>query len=253
VLDRFSPLSLHEQLRRMVQDDIVSGRLAAGERLPTEREFCERFEVSRITVTRALGDLARLGLIERVQGRGSVVAKGRVLRSFDQVIGLTDSLRTQGLTTHSEVLAFERVERDRVPADLQSLVPECPPAFMRLQRLRYVDGRRAVLSTSFIPWALGAQIDPDALATGSLYGEFERILGLPITRNDQVTTLVLANRDIARKLNVKLRSAHFLFRGSAHAENRLVELTNSVFRGDLFEFKASMRRASVRQGSGTLP
>lgn len=253
MLDRCSPLSLHEQLRRLVQDEILSGHVASGDRLPSEREYCERYDVSRITVTRALGDLARLGLIERVQGRGSVVARNRVVRSFDKVIGLTDSLRSQGHVTRSEVLACERVERDEVPADLLALAVGSSESFMRLKRLRYVDETPAVVAIAYIPWSLGQRLASADFETGSLYDAFETVLGLPIRRNEQVSSLILATREVARQLRVRQRSPQFLFRGVAYAEgDRLVELTHSIFRGDLFEFKASMRKASVCKGGESL-
>jgi GntR family transcriptional regulator len=64
---------LHRQLFLVLQDEIARGALAAGEPLPTEQELCDQFGVSRITVRRALTDLANRGYITRRQGVGSFV------------------------------------------------------------------------------------------------------------------------------------------------------------------------------------
>ena len=64
---------LHRQLFLVLHDEIDRGVIAPGDALPTEQTLCEQFGVSRITVRRALADLAVQGYIERRQGVGSFV------------------------------------------------------------------------------------------------------------------------------------------------------------------------------------
>jgi GntR family transcriptional regulator len=64
---------LHRQLFLVLHDEIDRGVIAPGEALPTEQTLCDQFGVSRITVRRALADLAEQGYIERRQGVGSFV------------------------------------------------------------------------------------------------------------------------------------------------------------------------------------
>ncbi|SEH01282.1 GntR family transcriptional regulator/GntR family transcriptional regulator, histidine utilization repressor [Nonomuraea solani] len=79
---------LHVQIRRALEARIRSGQWGPGTRIPTEVELCQEFEVSRITVQRALRDLADAGLIVRFRKRGSFVA---------QAIGQHNLLRFTGL------------------------------------------------------------------------------------------------------------------------------------------------------------
>ena len=64
---------LHRQLFLVLHDEIARGAIPAGHPLPTEQELCDQFGVSRITVRRALADLADQGHITRRQGVGSFV------------------------------------------------------------------------------------------------------------------------------------------------------------------------------------
>jgi len=64
---------LHRQLFLVLHDEIDRGVMAPGDALPTEQTLCDQFGVSRITVRRALADLAEQGYIERRQGVGSFV------------------------------------------------------------------------------------------------------------------------------------------------------------------------------------
>jgi DNA-binding GntR family transcriptional regulator len=66
-------IPLYYQLENLLREKIVSGELEPGDKLPTELELIEQYGVSRITVRQALQALADEGLIERKQGRGTVV------------------------------------------------------------------------------------------------------------------------------------------------------------------------------------
>src|SRR6202051_1153079 len=68
-----SGVPLHRQLFLVLHDEIARGAIAPGDALPTEQSLCDQFGVSRITVRRALADLAEQGYIERRQGVGSFV------------------------------------------------------------------------------------------------------------------------------------------------------------------------------------
>jgi Transcriptional regulators len=74
---------LYERISNFVLDEIRRGALAPGDRVPSEMELAERFEVSRITSKRALEVLREAGVIERIRGKGSFVARN--LPDLDQV------------------------------------------------------------------------------------------------------------------------------------------------------------------------
>lgn len=64
---------LYQQIYDHYKEMILSHQLSAASRLPSEQEIARSFSVSRITVSRALGDLEKDGLITRVKGSGSYV------------------------------------------------------------------------------------------------------------------------------------------------------------------------------------
>lgn len=69
---------LYKKIYHFIKEQIASGRLQIGDRLPTEKELSEQFSVSRITSQRALVELEHEGLITRSRGKGSFVAKKQV-------------------------------------------------------------------------------------------------------------------------------------------------------------------------------
>jgi len=73
-IDHDGPTLLWEQVAADIEADITSGRLAPHAKMPTELELAEQYGVARVTVRRAVQDLAARGLLLVVHGRGTFVA-----------------------------------------------------------------------------------------------------------------------------------------------------------------------------------
>ena len=73
MLDSQQPVPIYYQLKQLLLEDIINGTYAPGEKLPTEHELCDRYDISRTPVTRALTELAEEGVILRHRRRGSFV------------------------------------------------------------------------------------------------------------------------------------------------------------------------------------
>ena len=95
--------SLHEQLRRALEGRIHAGDLAPGARLPTEKELCEQYGVSRPTAQRALNDLAKAGLAVRHRRHGSFVADS--VRRFNLLNFVVPETAGKGVPGRHEVVS----------------------------------------------------------------------------------------------------------------------------------------------------
>lgn len=88
VIDQESSVSLHHQIKKILQTKIVSKELKPGERIPSEFELCETYGVSRITVRQALSELYNHGLIYRRAGKGTFVASSTGRQRMIQNVGV---------------------------------------------------------------------------------------------------------------------------------------------------------------------
>jgi DNA-binding FadR family transcriptional regulator len=77
------PRQRYEQVADRIAADITAGRLAPGERLPSERDLARRLEVGRASVREAIAALQVAGMIETRPGSGSFVAAGAAERTRD--------------------------------------------------------------------------------------------------------------------------------------------------------------------------
>jgi GntR family transcriptional regulator len=195
---------LHRQLFLVLHDEIARGALTPGTALPTEQALCEQFGVSRITVRRALADLAEQGYIERRQGVGSFVRQPDRPEEPLPVGSYMDGLRQAQFQTYSEV-----VERDtRVPpssiADALNIDEEMRH-ILRVRRERRT--REPLMVTeAWLPTDLSAVLTAAALRRTPLY-ELLSSAGVVVDRMQHEFTAEIAGPRNARLLDVAIGSA----------------------------------------------
>jgi len=158
---------LHRQLFLVLHDEIGRGALGAGDALPTEQSLCDQFGVSRITVRRALADLAEAGLIERRHGIGSFVTEQSPLRPPEASGSYMDELRQVEFETEVDVVEFGMRALPR-PV-FQRLAPRERGLFvLRLRRERRT-GEPLMITEAWLPVELADTVTQEALAALPLY------------------------------------------------------------------------------------
>ena len=238
-IDRNSSIPLYEQIKQIIRFQILSGEYAYGSRLPTEEEYCQKFQVSSITVKRALSELANAGLVSRRQGSGTIVTRKPVDENFKLTAGFSEIARRSGRRPESNVLKVRRLDATESLLRTFQLPPAAEVGFMSFQRLLSTDGRPSALITAYVLEDLGQQMLKHKLDNASFYRLYEEILGRKVTRNENTLTPINVSPDAARLLQVTPGSAHMHIRGVSYIEGGLtVEMSVSIFSGDYFEWKA---------------
>ena len=250
-ISRTSAVPLHLQIRRRIQEEIASGLLAPGARLPTEQEYAEQFGVSIAPVRQALLDLADAGLVVRQKGKGTFVLGARVEEEIDLLTSFTDSLRRRGVPVRIQVLECIRVTAPTEVAGSLGLRPGA--TVVHLRRLAWIGDDPAALLDAWLPAStFGRLADLTDFETGrSLYAtletEFDVRLGLARSRLE----VGRSTEEEARLLGLAEGSP--LLRVASVTEDavgRLVEVAWVVYRADRFVFTmTSLRGPTLRQGS----
>jgi GntR family transcriptional regulator, frlABCD operon transcriptional regulator len=89
-----SPVFLYDQVKREIIQMIQKGEIVSGQKLPNENELCETFAASRITIRRALKELASEGVIEIIHGKGTFVKSLKQKIHILNLLGYTEGLST---------------------------------------------------------------------------------------------------------------------------------------------------------------
>ena len=225
---------LYQKLQDALRRAIESQLLKPQDALPPERDLASEFNLSRITVRKALDGLVGEGLLTRRQGAGTFVAD-RVEKQFSKLTSFTEDMISRGRMPHSTWLS--RAAGQVTPEESLTLSLSPGAAVYRFNRIRYADGAPMALEYSTVP--AFALTGPEAVET-SLYEALETTGHRP-ARALQRLRAVLFTAEQAELLAVAPGDPGLLIeRRGFLPDGRIVEVTRSYYRGDAYDFVAEL-------------
>jgi GntR family transcriptional regulator len=225
---------LYRRLEERLRHAIESGAVKPEQALPSERDLAEDLDMSRITVRKALDGLVAGGLLVRRQGAGTFVA-GRVEKSFSKLTSFSEDMAARGRSSRSEWIT--RAEGAVTPDESLMLGLSPGTAVYRFHRIRFADDFGMALEYSTIPaFALPSL----SVVRGSLY-EALNAAGTRPVRALQRLRAVLFDAQQASLLGVEAGAPGLLIERRGFLEDgRAVEMTQSWYRGDAYDFVAEL-------------
>lgn len=196
-------LARHRQVFLVLRDEITHGRVEPGAPLPKEESLCAMFGVSRITVRRALADLAAEGLVVPRHGLGTFVTQDLPKLRDRPTLNMIDSLRKAVIETAVQVLQVQEADPPPDVAELLQL-PKGLKAIHAL-RLRSIKGIPVMLTDAWVPRHLGKGVTATALRKRALY-EILLAQGIVFGRIVQEFTAVVADPMRAAALKTEVGS-----------------------------------------------
>ncbi|MFJ4998519.1 GntR family transcriptional regulator [Microbacterium sp. NPDC088619] len=243
VIDRRSPVPFYSQLKALMLADIAARGLEPGDRIPTERELCEGYDVSRTVVRQTLLELEHEGVISREKGRGTFLADRRSSAGFGgALIGTFEDIQSAEGHQHSRV-----VRRGIVPAPQRiadDLGIDEGVEVVEIERIREVDGVPWAFTRTHLPIDVGRPLLDVALEDVSLFGILEREFGVRFDRARRSFVAELASQQVADALEVELGSPILAMRSVSYDETgRAVERFAGFHRGDVSRLDVEVQHA----------
>jgi GntR family transcriptional regulator len=202
MIDLDSHIPYYIQVEEVIRTRIREGVWVPGDRLPSEAELCEMFDVSRTVVRQALQNLIHEGLIKRRKGKGSFVAERKITEQLAQKLtGFYQDMVEQGLQPETQVL--KQVIVPASPEVAYHLKIEANTPVTEILRLRSVQQVAIMLVTTFVPYALCPNLVNENLTNQSLYALLENRYGVYIVRGRRIIQAVLAKEYEAKLLGVR--------------------------------------------------
>ncbi|MGZ4505116.1 MAG: GntR family transcriptional regulator [Nocardioidaceae bacterium] len=228
----------HVLVREYVRDLIQGAE--PGSPAPSERELVQHFGVARMTVRQALDALVAEGLLERVPGRGTFVARAKIDVQV-RLSSYTEEMGRRGMKPDSRTL-LARME-SAGPGVARALEIEEGDKVVHWQRLRLADGapmciEDAYLADSIVPGFL------DVPLPASLFVELDRRDLLPSWGEDSVDA-DLARPEEADLLDIRAGSPVLRIARRSFAGNIAVEVSRSTFRADRYTLWVPLSRPNT--------
>ncbi len=239
MLNKRSHLPLHQQLKAAIEDRILSGEWLPGTQVPSERELCEQYRISRITVRQALSALVMEGRLVRTQGRGTFVASPRIEQQLTQLTGFTQDMRARGKRPSARVLEAECIPALATIA--RALKTKVGESVIMLRRLRLADGEPVAIETAYLLENRCRGILREDLATRSLYDILTKKYSLKPVRAIQQMEATACPAAEAKLLGMRRgEPVLHIHRTTYDRDGQPFELVESFYRGDRYTFYAEL-------------
>ena len=210
------------RLRSAIRNVIERRTIEPGHALPSERDLAQSLGLSRVTVRKAIAGLVEDGALN-------------VVKPMSRLTSFTEDLRARGLDARSEF--FERDVGEVTPEESMAMNLSPGAQVVRLHRVRYAGDEPIAIERSVVP----ADVLPDPLLVrDSLYEALETRGCRPRRALQRLRAVPLSARH-ARLLHVRPGSAGLnVERRSFLDDGRVVEVTSSWYRGDVYDFVAEL-------------
>lgn len=232
-------LPLHRQLRDLMVARIDSGEWSPGTYLPSETRLADEYGVAVGTLRKALLDLAAEGVVQRRQGKGTVVAS----HDSDQVLfRFFNMRRADGSMLRPESRVLERFRRPAEADEAAALGLVAGDAALCITRVRDGDGMPFVFEHIVLDAARFGALEaaPDPLPN-TLYQLYQSQFGATVHRASEAVTAAAASGACAGELGVRAGAPLLLIRRIAYDFNGSpIELRTSWVNTEALHYRAEL-------------
>ncbi len=198
-LDNTISTPLYKQLEEMLREEINTGKQPQGSRFPTENELSETYQVSRVTVRKALDELSKQGYLTRKPGKGTFVTEKKIQRGLSGVLCYSDMCRVMGYEPGAKTIKVALEEPSEEESSLLGLGKDEP--ILVVERLRLADEKPVLLEINRFSEEFFFLFDKNLNDT-SLYKVIKEETGIVFSQSSKTVEIVFANYQQAKYLGV---------------------------------------------------
>jgi GntR family transcriptional regulator len=229
-------LPLYRRLKSAVEALVGAGILKPGDLLPGERTLADALGLSRVTVRKAIETLVEEGRLKRRHGSRTEIVS-HVEKSLASLTSFSEDMQSRGLSPGAIWLSRE-VGRPS-PGEMMALGIPATEQVLRFRRIRTADGAPIAIEVSTVP----ARFLPSPDLVGdSLYQALDAAGAMPQRAIQRMRSRPASPRD-AELLGIAAGTPLLIVeRRCFLADEQIVELSETRYRGDVYDFVLELRR-----------
>lgn len=243
MLNEKAPTTLYFQLKEILTKQIKNKDWEVNSKIPTERELCEQYKVSRITVRQALDELEKEGFLYRKQGKGTFVTVPKIEQRLNNFYSFSEEIEKMGRKPSTKVLEFSKIKANEEIAIKLGL--NIKDDIYSIKRLRLADDEPFAIEISYLPYELFPDLLHAEVEEKGLYNSLKEKFGIIPDEAEESFEAVLVDAFSSNYLNVAKNSAGLLLERFTKSDERIVEYCFSLIRGDMFKYRISLGPANA--------
>ncbi|MFS0723997.1 GntR family transcriptional regulator [Paenibacillus sp. 1P07SE] len=250
MLDETLPVTLQFQLRSRILEKIEQKFWPPGAQITSERELCEEYGVSRMTVREVLRALVQEGVLVRKQGRGTYVSLPKFEHELTSSYSLSREIEREGLRSHFQLLDFKKYAAPVFLRPVFALSADDP--VYEITRLRYIGDELFAWERAYTPCKLLEGAGEEELQREGLYPTVYRASGLIAETAEVETEAVNCPPEIAELLGIKKKTAVLHLTRITKAQGQSIEYCESYVRSEKYKYKykQALRKKAFQDRDG---
>ncbi len=237
IVDKSSRTPLYLQLMNILID-MIENNLEENDQLFSEREICERYDVSRTTVRQAMDELEKEGYIYKVHGKGTFVSPKRMNQDLISFYSFTEEMKKIDKVPSSEVTGFEIVQADEKVSSIFKI--DIGDLLYKVSRIRKADGLPMMYETTYLPYNRFKGLTKEQLEEYPMYEILSKSFNTKITSAEEYFMPILTNKLESIYLDIKEGSPSLKIERLTYENTNVIEYTLSVARGDKFKYRVKL-------------
>lgn len=245
-------LPVYYQIKQTIKNWIINKEFSLGEKIPSENELAEKFNVSRLTIRQAIAQLIQEGFLQSRRGEGTFVTENEnLINRFNlETMGFMDDLFYQQISKIKiKSVVMNRVVPPKLIKEKLELDNE-EKEVVQIKRVRMLKEKLFTYTINYLPLAIGARITEKDLYERPLLQILEQDMGIRFTEAVQKIEASFADKEVAEKLEIASGSPIlFVERIIYTQKHNPVEIFQSSYRGDLYNFTVRFKNVRSKEGS----
>ncbi|TCS81827.1 GntR family transcriptional regulator [Tepidibacillus fermentans] len=235
VIDKESRIPLYYQLMEIIIDEIESGKLRENDQIPSERELCEKYDISRATVRQAIQELEKEGYLYKQHGKGTFVSPKEFKQDLLHFYSFTEEMKKLGKTPTSRVIKFEVIESDaKIAKKMNISIGDIVYKFIRL---RLADQQPMMLETTYLPYQRFPNVKQSDLEQKALYDILTERFNVSFIKAEESFQSVNTRKHEAQLLEYEENRPSMMIERTTFDKIGIIEYTVGIARGDRFKYR----------------
>ena len=233
--------NVFEVVAEAIKTKINDGTYSQEQKLPSEYDLAKEFDVSRLTVRKAIDLLISQNLLVKQRGKGTYIMKqtDRFQSGQHGLLSFTESAAAFGKTSKSVIIEFE--ELTDVPNEVSEKLQITKETVFRIKRLRYFDEDPMTIEDIYIR----SSFLPPHVSEANIQGSIFRLIEekIDISYSHQEIEAILVTKDLSKHLEVEVGDPLLLVHTITYsASGTPILFDNSYYRADKYTFKNILHR-----------
>lgn len=217
--------------------------------MPSEREICEEYGLSRVTVRKALENLVNEGFLKKVKGKGTLVVNSfNKQLSIDQSTSFYNFFVKKGYDVKTKIIEFKTLEPTNIIRNLLKL--NIGEKVFKIKRLRILNSEPFYHAVSYIPYKYLPYLKVEEIQAGSQFELFKNKYNINLIKARRYLYTDIAKKEDAKLLGIDIGTAIQVFENISYLENsEPFEYSRSVFKYDKIVFEVEINNINTSKSA----